>query len=96
MAMGDEAPDRVALEAIPALLTERVADVDPKLPTCGVKATAMVHVAPDARGGPLQLSDRAVNCVPARDPTPGLTALELWLVTVNVVGGELVPAVTLP
>ena len=78
----------------PGVLTDRVADVGPK--ALGVKATPTVQVAAAAKLTPLQLSDVAVNCVPAREATLGLTVIVLTLVTVKVVVGDRVPSSTVP
>jgi hypothetical protein len=64
--------------------------------TVGVKATPTLHVAPAATVAPLQESELTVNWEVPREATLGLTVVELWLVTVKVVGGELVPSRTVP
>jgi hypothetical protein len=57
----------------------------------------MVQAAPGASVAPVHLSELAVK----KEPPPsnemvGLTVVELSLVTVKVLGGELVPRATTP
>ena len=98
IAKGGTVPDRLALVVTPAALADRVAEASSGTGAFGggVKATAMLHVAPAARVAPLQVSELAVNWEPARDAIVGVTVVWLRLVTMKVVGGELVPAATDP